>query len=107
MPKKSPTPKSSLEELPVRITEKPTSQPQNVTLNVTDPNVVWLPTIPPRPAPDLLTTKEVILLLRLEKGAERTIKHYVATGMLKAVRFGRNNRFRRPDVMKFINEKGE
>lgn len=107
MSKKSPTPKSSLATDSSEKPEKPTSQPQNVTLNVTDPNVVWLPTIPPRPAPPLLTTKEVILLLRLEKGAERTIKHYVANGMLKAARFGRNNRFKLPDVMKFINEKGE
>lgn len=68
-----------------------------------DPNLVWLPTNPPRPAPFLLTGEEVMLMLRTK--SKRTLKHYVGTGELKARRFGRELRYRLSDVVAFINAK--
>lgn len=105
MTTKAPARDSSLAESDSEKPENPTSQPLNTVI---DPNIVWLPTKPPRPAPPLLTDEEVVLLLRLDpKKGRRTVRHYVAKGMLKANRFGPKLKFRLTDVMTFINDKGE
>lgn len=96
---------SSLSTVDSENQQKPGFQCNNA---VVDPNIIWLPTTPPRPAPPLLTGEEVAMLLRLPntKGSARTVRHYVATGELKGNRFGRKLKFRLKDVLAFINDRG-
>lgn len=76
------------------------------TIHIHDPNVVWLPTRPPRPAPPLLTPEEAVLMLRLKGNGRRTLKHYSASGELRSVRIGRTAKYRLKDVLEFIHRKG-
>ena len=52
--------------------------------------------------PPILTTKEVATILRC---SEPTVIRYVHTHELRAVNIGRERRFRREDLMDFVNRR--
>jgi hypothetical protein len=59
-----------------------------------------------RPAPVVLTSDEVIELLRLEgKSPERTLKFYRDERQLTGIRIGRKVRYRLADIEKFLEQK--
>jgi len=68
------------------------------------PTTCYLPS--GRPCPAIMTTAEVIELLRLDgtKG-ERTLKYYRDEGQLTGVRLGRSIRYPLDEVLRFIHEK--
>jgi len=60
------------------------------------------------PAPAVLTTEEVVLLLRLDgEHPERTLKYYRDEGLLEGVRLGRKIRYTLDEVMRFLANKTE
>ncbi len=52
--------------------------------------------------PPVLNTKETSLILRT---TENTIRRYVHTHQLRAIRVGRERRFRLVDVLDFVNRR--
>jgi len=59
-----------------------------------------------KPAPSVLTLKELIELLRIEgKNPERTIKYYRDVGLLRGIKLGRHLRYRLEDVQEFLAQK--
>ena len=52
--------------------------------------------------PPVLNTKEASLILRT---TENTIRRYVHTHQLRAIRVGRERRFRLVDVLDFVNRR--
>ena len=57
---------------------------------------------PIRPLPLIMTTDEVAALLRCPPA---TIKRYVFSHQLAAIRIGRERRFRADDVLDFVNSR--
>ncbi len=61
------------------------------------------------PVPDLLTEKEAILFLRLNaddgpKNPSTTLKYYRDKNLLKPTRVGKNNRYLRTELLRFLEE---
>lgn len=74
-------------------------------VEITAAATVWLPSTPPRPAPPLLTAKEVALLLRIDsKSPIRTINYYREKGFLQPIQIGRNLLWRLEDVLGFMRQ---
>jgi len=68
--------------------------------------IVFLPD--GRPAPGVLTTEEVILLLRLDGDHPgRTLKYYRDEGQLVGIKLGRKIRYTLDEVMRFLAKKTE
>lgn len=67
-------------------------------------SVVFLPS--GKPAPVVLTSEELVCLLRLE-GAhpERTLKYYRDEGELCGIRIGRKVRYPLDEVLRFLAQK--
>lgn len=79
--------------------------PPAVVSSFTITGVVWMPTSPPRPAPDVMTIDDVVIFLRLGKGGRRTVQHYVNEGELHAARIGKPLKFRLCDVQAFVEKR--
>jgi len=64
--------------------------PTEATAQVTH----WLPTVPPRPAPPILSAEEAVVLLRIDKSGvknpEKTLEYYRREFGLPARLVGRN-----------------
>ena len=64
-----------------------------------------------RPVPVVLTSEELIQLLRLDdrdpKLAEATIKYYRDGGLLHGVRLGKTMRYTQDEVLKFLERQTE
>lgn len=73
----------------------------------------WLPTDPPRIAPSLMTAQEAVVFLRLDEGgrdmadALKSLEYLVHSGRLRPCRVGRNNRFARAELQRFVLEQTE
>lgn len=73
----------------------------------------WLPTDPPRIAPPLMTAQEAVVYLRLDEGgrdmadALKSLEYLVLTGRLRPCRVGRNNRFARAELQRFVLDQTE
>lgn len=71
------------------------------------PVTVWLPTDPPRPAPELLTGEEAAVYLRVDDMADgglETLRRYRDSGRLKGVQIGRTMKYRLEDLRRFVQE---
>lgn len=67
----------------------------------------WLPTVPPRPAPDLMTADEAVIYLRLDAGEDgglTSLTRYRTSGRLKGVKIGRSVKYRLADFRRFVQE---
>lgn len=70
----------------------------------------WMPDIPPRPAPSLMTAAEAAHYLRLtEDGRDiadaiRSLEHLVLTNRIRPCRVGRWNRYSVHELERFITE---
>jgi len=64
-----------------------------------------------RLVPDLLTEQEAIVFLRLDidgpADASRTLKHYRDKGLLHGTRIGKNLRYSKKELLRFIDEMTE
>lgn len=73
----------------------------------------WLPTDPPRVAPSLMTAQEAVVYLRLDEGgrdmadALKSLEYLVQTGRVRPCRVGRNNRFARAELQRFVLDQTE
>ena len=73
----------------------------------------WLPTDPPRIAPSLMTAQEAVVYLRLDEGgrdmadALKSLEYLVQTGRVRPCRVGRNNRFARAELQRFVLDQTE
>ena len=74
--------------------------------------VVWMPCAPgqqPRPAPPLLTTEEVIEILRLNESGcrnpRRTLEYYRQQGLITGIKTGRKVMYPLKSVFQFIQTK--
>jgi hypothetical protein len=69
-------------------------------------SIVFLPS--GKPAPAVMTSAEVIELLRLDSGSpERTLKYFRDEQELVGFRLGRRVRYRLEDVLSFLAKKAE
>jgi len=61
-----------------------------------------------KPVPELLTAEEAITFLRLDidgpKHPEMTLQHYRQEGLLRATKVGRNLRYLRSELLRFLEE---
>lgn len=66
----------------------------------------WLPTNPPRPCPEVLSTAEAMLYLRLpdSKRGVRTLRYYQTSGKLKGFRAGKEIKYRLAELQRFVRE---
>lgn len=67
----------------------------------------WLPTVPPRPAPEIMTPDEAVVYLRLDEGSEGgvlSLDRYRRAGRLVGVKIGKAIRYRRVDLDRFVEE---
>jgi hypothetical protein len=64
-----------------------------------------------RPIPPLLTEEEAITLLRLDTDGpgdpSRSLKHYRDKGLLHATQIGKNLRYSKKELLRFIDEMTE
>lgn len=71
--------------------------------------VVWMPTDPPVPAPEVLTVSDVVTFLRLDRGTtkhpERTVGYYRRRGLLRGIKLGNDVRFPLGEVLAFVANK--
>ncbi len=81
------------------------AQINNITI-FTHENTVWLPTDPPRPAPEVLNTNEAMVFLRLPISPRgvRTLRYYQSNGKLKGFRAGKEIMFRLEELRRFVRE---
>ena len=74
-------------------------------------NIAVLPGDPPTMCPDLLTEKEAIRYLRLDETSAHnpadSLRHYRKKGRLRATQVGRNVRYRRVELDRFLERQTE
>lgn len=80
-----------------------------VTIIQAHEGTVWLPTDPPRPCPEILSTEEAMVYLRLPntKRGVRTMRYYQASGKLKGFRVGKEIKYRLSELQRFAKEQEE
>jgi hypothetical protein len=73
-------------------------------------NTILFPSYFPdgRPVPDLLTVEEAIKFLRLDtagpvKSGQTTLQYYRSKGFLRATRVGKQLRYQRKELLKFLD----
>jgi hypothetical protein len=66
-------------------------------------SILFLPS--GRPCPAVMTAAELAEFLRLDGKAERTLKFWRDTGLLRGTRLGRRVRYRLCDVLVFLDNK--
>jgi hypothetical protein len=63
------------------------------------------------PAPEVLTTEEVIQVLRLDidgpESPEQTLAYYRDKGLLRATRIGKRLRYSRKEILRFLDRQTE
>ncbi|MCC6971057.1 MAG: helix-turn-helix domain-containing protein [Phycisphaerales bacterium] len=81
------------------------AQINNITI-FTHENTVWLSTDPPRPAPEVMSTAEAMIYLRIpiSKRGVRTLRYYQSKGKLKGFRAGKEIVFRLEELRRFVRE---
>lgn len=76
-------------------------------MNAVQDNAIQIPYLPDgKPAPVVLTSEELVCLLRLEgEHPERTLKYYRDEGELCGIRLGRKVRYPLDEVLRFLAQK--
>lgn len=66
----------------------------------------WLPTDPPRPAPEVMSAEDAALYLGLGNSnkARQTLEYYRVQGKLKGTRIGREMKYRLAELQRFVRE---